>query len=166
MPHKVLIVAALSVLSIGSAYALTAAHTFYEPAPDMSFANTTPTLHQSVPDTALEQPRISTSDAAPALLRQANLPLIVGDTPLIIDDAVDTPDLSVAALSALEESPRPIARTPNPDIGSSIDGWLGGTVADSNVTQPLDSNRIATSQKPGTNNLRQANGPWTIGVFR
>lgn len=159
MPHKILIVAALGILSIGSAYALTTAHTFYEPAPDMLFANTVPTPHQSAPDTAFEQPRINALDTAPVFPQQTN-------EPLVIVDVVDSPNPSTDDLSTLEKPPRPIPRASNPDMASPNDGWPEGAVADSGVTQPRNSNRIKTAQKPEISNLRQANSPWTIGVFR
>lgn len=138
MSYKVIFGIVFGALSIGSAYALTTAHSFVDAQPDLSLTAIGPAL----PRTVVESVAIRPTQQEP-VVAQSPAPVVASLSP----NAEPVTKSDTANFSAVEASPRPLARilVPQQTTGS-------GSAMVRPVQKSLNAPRI--------------NELWVIGAFR
>jgi len=139
MSYKIIFGIAFGALSIGSAYALTTAHSLVDAQPDLSLSAMGPALS----GTAVEPVAFRPIQQEPRAALPASGPVVVSLNPVVEPVA----ESDTANFSAVETSPRPLARilAPQQDAGSG---------------------RMAAPAAYNSQRASRINELWVIGAFR
>jgi len=136
MSYKVVFGIAFVALSIGSAYALTTAHSLVDEQPDLSLTAVGPALPLTAVESDTIRPIQQGRVAAPA-------PVVASFNP----NTGLVPETDTAKVSAVKTSPRPLARILVPQ-------------------QNVESDSVMLRPVQNTSDVSRINELWVIGAFR